>query len=92
MSEEKKVIRYTTVEECAEFLTAQRLLCRESESQNFETEVLFKYNARTYWWEYLERAQKVMPTIMTFREFWDNEESYPRTIALDVEPVSLAKR
>jgi hypothetical protein len=91
MSEEKKRIRFTTEAECIEFLAEQRAKCRESETQVFETETLFKYNARTYWWDYLEKAQKVMPTIMTFREFWGDETSYPRTIAEDVNPVSLAK-
>lgn len=92
MSEDKKRIRYTTDAECDEFLAAQRLLCRESETQLFETEVLFKYNARTFWWEYLERAQLVKPSIMTFREFWGDESSYPRTIANDDGPVSLARK
>jgi hypothetical protein len=91
MSDEKKKVYLRTEEERVAFLAEQRTKCRESESAVFETEVLFKYNARTFWWEYLEKAQKIAPTIMTFCEFWDDKNSYPRTIAIDNAPVSLAK-
>jgi hypothetical protein len=91
MSDEKKKVYLRTEEERVAFLAAQRAKCRASESAVYETEVLFKYNARTYWWEYLEKAQKIALNIMTFREFWDDESSYPRTIAIDNAPVSLAK-
>ena len=92
MSDEKKKVYLANEDERLAFLAEQRVKCRESESTKFETEVLFKYNARTYWWAYLEKAQKVATSIMTFREFWDNEESYPRTIAVDDGPVNLSKR
>jgi hypothetical protein len=90
MSGEKKSY-LRTEEERVEFLAEQRAKCRASESAVYETEVMFKYNARTYWWAYLEKAQKIAPDIMTFREFWGDESSYPRTIAENVSPVSLAK-
>jgi hypothetical protein len=92
MSDEKKKVYLRTEEERVEFLAEQRAKCRASESTVFETEVLFKYNARTYWWAYLEKAQKIAPNIMTFREFWGDESSYPRTIAKDDGPVSLARK
>ena len=91
MSDEKKKVYLRTEEERVAFLVEQRAKCRESESAVYESEVLFKYNARTYWWEYLEKAQKIAPDIMAFREFWGDENSYPRTIAENVGPVSLAK-
>jgi hypothetical protein len=91
MSDEKKVYLATEDERLA-FLAEQRAKCRESESTVFETEILFKYNARTYWWAYLEKAQKIAPNIMAFREFWGDDSSYPRTIALDDGSVSLARK
>lgn len=92
MSDEKKKVYLQSDDERIAFLAEQRAKCRESETTVFETEVLFKYNARTYWWEYLERAQKVATSIMSFQEFWGNEESYPRTIALDNAPVNLSRK
>lgn len=65
-----------------EFLAGLRAQCRESESTVFENEVLFKYNARTYWWAYLQKAQHFTRYVMPFREFWGNEETYSRAIAV----------
>jgi hypothetical protein len=64
-----------------EFLEGLRAKCRESETAVFETEVQFKYNARTYWWAYLQQAQLFTRYVMPFREFWNSEETYSRTIA-----------
>ena len=36
----------------------------------------FKYQARVLWWDYCGKTQ----CSITFRDFWDNELSYPRTI------------
>lgn len=36
----------------------------------------FKYQARVLWWNYCGKTQ----SSITFRDFWDNEASYPRTI------------
>lgn len=36
----------------------------------------FKYSARLMWWNYCGETQTAIP----FREFWNNELSYPRTI------------
>ena len=36
----------------------------------------FKYQARVLWWDYCGKTQ----SSITFRKFWDNEISYPRTI------------
>lgn len=72
-----------TKDEYDELLAIGRAKCRESETAEFENENKFKYNARTYWWEFLEKSQKYpVGGIMSFREFWDNEETYPRTIAM----------
>lgn len=94
MSEEekKKKIRYTTHEEASALLAEQRVKCREIETQTFDSENSFKYKARELWWEYCEKTQMCYPTIMSFREFWDNENSYPRTIAINDGPVTLSKR
>ena len=68
--------------EQAAFLAEQRAKCRDSESAVFETEVQFKYNARTFWWAYLQKAQYFTRYVIPFREFWGNEETYGRTIAV----------
>jgi hypothetical protein len=36
----------------------------------------FKYQARVLWWDYCAKTQ----SSITFRKFWNNEKSYPRTI------------
>lgn len=36
----------------------------------------FKYQARVLWWDYCGKTQ----SSITFRKFWNNEKSYPRTI------------
>ena len=36
----------------------------------------FKYQARLMWWKYCDDTQSAI----TFRDFWNNEVSYPRTI------------
>jgi hypothetical protein len=40
----------------------------------------FKYTARTFWWDYLTKSQRLVRYVMPFREFWNNEDTYPRTI------------
>lgn len=72
-----------TKEEYDELLAEGRAKCRESESMPFEEEKDFRYNARTYWWEFVEKTQKYPADVMSFREFWGNENTYPRTIAVD---------
>ena len=92
MTDEKIKVRFATDAECQEFLAQQRQQCRELENREFADEKIFKYTARTFWWGYLEKAQIAKPTIMTFQEFWDNPETYPRTIAADAAPVSLSRK
>lgn len=71
-----------TKDEYDELLAIGRAKCRESETAEFPEEKDFRYNARTYWWEFLEKTQKYPSEgVMPFRDFWNNEESYPRTIA-----------
>lgn len=77
--------------ELDELIAEQRAKCRESESTVFDNEDSFKYSARMHWWEYLQKSQKLTRYVMPFREFWGDESSYPRTIAENVNPVSLAK-
>ena len=36
----------------------------------------FKYRARVLWWDYCGKTQGSI----TFRKFWNNEITYPRTI------------
>ncbi len=71
----------TTTNTEQEVLCLLREKCRAIETEQFETEVQFKYMARTLWWEYLQDAQYHTRYVMPFREFWDNELTYARTIA-----------
>ena len=63
-----------------ELISELRAQCREIEVQQFETEIEFKYTARTFWWKYLQASQYFTRYVMPFREFWDNDSTYPRTI------------
>ncbi len=66
-----------------EFLAAGREVCRALETATFETEAIFRYKAREPWWNFIEHTQKMKDCIMSFEEFWDSAETYPRTIAVD---------
>lgn len=72
-----------------EFLAAGRETCRVLETATFEEEAIFRYKAREPWWNFIERTQKMKDFIMSFEEFWNNPETYPRTIAID--PPELKK-
>ena len=66
-----------------EFLAAGRAVCRNLETLTFEKEVEFRYKAREPWWAFIEKTQKMADFILSFKDFWDNAETYPRTIAID---------
>lgn len=72
-----------TPETYEEFLAAGRAVCRNLEALAFEQEVDFRYKAREPWWAFIEKTQKMADSILTFKDFWDNAETYPRTIAVD---------
>lgn len=72
-----------TPETYEEFLATGRAVCRNLEALTFENEVDFRYKAREPWWAFIEKTQKMTDFIMTFKDFWDNTETYPRTIAID---------
>ncbi len=65
-----------------ELLTSLRAKCRELETQPQidDVEPDFKYQARLLWWEYCQKTQ--MESTMEFREFWGNNNTYPRTIRM----------
>jgi hypothetical protein len=72
-----------TPETYKEFLAAGRAVCRNLEALTFEQEVDFRYRAREPWWAFIEKTQKMADFILSFKDFWDNPETYPRTIASD---------
>ena len=78
--------------ELDELIAEQRAKCRELELTVLVDEDSFKYNARMHWWGYLQKSQKLTRYVMPFREFWDDESTYPRTIAENVIPVSLSRK
>lgn len=61
-------------------LAELRARCRELETETFATETIFRYKCRELWWEFCQKTQEE-PHVTHFREFWGNEETYPRTIA-----------
>lgn len=77
-----------------ELLVEWRAKCREFEANNpvneqltdaevkTKIETAFKYTARTFWWGYLQQTQKGATYVISFREFWDSEATYPRTVAM----------
>ena len=72
----------TILEEC-------RAKCREIELETFtadkdvSAEQKFRTKARMPWYEFCTRTMKSDDNVMHFREFWGNEDSYPRTIAIE---------
>lgn len=68
--------------EYEQYRSEYREKCRELENTATEDSVNFKYDARLLWWEFIEKTQRY-PTdaVMSFREFWDCESTYPQTIA-----------
>lgn len=66
-----------------EFLEYGRNKCRQLELGVYEKETIFRYKAREPWWEFIENTQKMKDFILSFRDFWGCEETYPRTIVID---------
>lgn len=64
-----------------------RAKCREIERETFtadkdvSAEQKFRTKARMPWYEFCEKTMH--SKIMHFREFWGNEDTYPRTIAIE---------
>jgi len=74
-----------TAPDYSEILAECRAKCREIEQRAFvgyDAVTLFKYTTRSFWWEYLQKSQKGATFIITFREFWDNEDTYSRTVEM----------
>jgi len=76
-----------------EFLAEGRAVCRNLETAQFETEAEFRYKAREPWWNFIQHTQKMKDYIMSFKEFWGDDATYPRTIAVDPpEPTNKDKK
>jgi hypothetical protein len=67
-----------------ELLASCREKCRNIEQEVFTAtkeltaEQQFRTKARMPWYEYCQNSKE---PIMTFKDFWGCDESYPRTIA-----------